>query len=318
MSIAIRQIFQNKQFVALILALVAIVFLGTIPILVRLSETGPVATAFWRMLIATIILTPLFVVKRAQQAKADASANDMGKKIPKTVEDFRLLGLTGLVFAIDMVFWNMAIVNTTVANASVLANLAPLHVAILSRYFFKTRLTRLFIFGLSLSLAGTVFLSGHAYQLNADYLYGDILAILCSAMIGGYLVMVEYSSRFFPSLDVMFWNTVSCTVFLALFIPITDGFMGVSVLPDSQTGWLVLLSIGLIGHVIGMGLLIRAASILPAIMISLLILLQPIYSSIIAYYLFGEAIGALGFVGMAFTIAGLIFAIWSQNEKKAS
>src|SRR5262245_30532598 len=84
---------------------------GTSGILMRLSEIGPVATAAWRMLIASLILSAALPV--AQQAAV-------------RWRESGLLLLAGLFFAIDMAFYHWALMLTPVAHATLIVNLAPL------------------------------------------------------------------------------------------------------------------------------------------------------------------------------------------------
>ena len=85
------------------------------PIFVRLSEAGPTATAFWRTALALPILWPLFFVQKASPAAASAGTSV-------------LLVAAGLAFAGDLAFWHAAIGLTSVANSTLLANLASIFV----------------------------------------------------------------------------------------------------------------------------------------------------------------------------------------------
>lgn len=98
---------------ALIALLAGGVAIGGSPIFVRLSEIGPMATAFWRVALA---LLPFLALSRMTQ-QADER--------PAGLRDHLLLLLPGLFLSIDLAAWHLSLHMTSVANATLLANLAP-------------------------------------------------------------------------------------------------------------------------------------------------------------------------------------------------
>ena len=93
-------------FIALIVGACAI---GFVPNLVRLADTGPAAAGFWRMALSLPILLPMML----------RDGRGLGLR-PSTASL-----LAGLFFAGDLAFWHYGIRYTSVANATVLANLSP-------------------------------------------------------------------------------------------------------------------------------------------------------------------------------------------------
>ena len=91
------------------------------PILVRLSETGPVASAFWR----TAVAAPVLCLWARRAAPRPVSAS------------LRPAVAAGLFFAADLAVWHWSITYTSVANATLLANLAPIFVTLASWLFFR-------------------------------------------------------------------------------------------------------------------------------------------------------------------------------------
>ncbi len=79
------------------------------PLLVRLSDTGPVASAFWRIALAAPIL--LIVAARV----GDPVRMPRGRAL-------LLFGLSGLFFAVDLAAWHLGIPLTKMANTNLLGN----------------------------------------------------------------------------------------------------------------------------------------------------------------------------------------------------
>src|SRR5262245_5263569 len=91
-------------------ALAALVFgaiaMGASVLFVRWADVGPYASAFWRVFLA---LPFLFAWMRVENRSTVRPRLD------------RTLLLAGLFFTGDLFFWHLAILGTTVANATFLA-----------------------------------------------------------------------------------------------------------------------------------------------------------------------------------------------------
>src|SRR5258705_9589484 len=84
------------------------------PIFVRLSDTGPVASAFWRVALAAPMLW-------AWVGLMGSESNSQGRDSPRSANStLTPLILAGLFFALDLGFWHWSIVWTSVANSTLL------------------------------------------------------------------------------------------------------------------------------------------------------------------------------------------------------
>ena len=103
------------------LALPALLFgaiaIGFSPIFVRLSELGPVATGFYRLLLAL----PLLWLWMRWEQRAAAETRRVAA-LP--------IAVAGILFAGDILFWHWSITTTTVADATLFANFAPVIVTV--------------------------------------------------------------------------------------------------------------------------------------------------------------------------------------------
>src|SRR5438552_8788813 len=140
--------------------------IGFAPVLVRLSETGPSATAFYRLLFAL----PLLWLWASMDQRKPSSFRRPGSR-----RDFALLIVAGLFFTGDLSIWHWSLQFTTVANATLLTNLAPIFVTVGARIVFGDRVTPGFVLGMTLALGGAVLLVGTSYTLSARHLLGDAL-----------------------------------------------------------------------------------------------------------------------------------------------
>ncbi|MBL4726594.1 MAG: EamA family transporter, partial [Rhizobiaceae bacterium] len=108
---------------ALIALIIGAIAMGVSPVFVREAEIGPFASAFWRVAIAL----PVLAIWARWELKRS------GKKFRLNLSMSTVLA--GVFFTGDLTFWHLSIVNTTMANATLLLCLAPAWVLIFSRAY---------------------------------------------------------------------------------------------------------------------------------------------------------------------------------------
>lgn len=282
----------NIALPALITGAVAI---GFSAIFVRLSEVGPIATAFWRMAIAFPAFWLWMQVERHQQPQQPR---------PATRTDFVWLAAVGLFFAGDLITWHLSINFTSVANAVLLANLAPIFVTAGGWLFFRQRVTGAFVGGMLLAITGAAMLVGASFQLSGTRLLGDLLGLCTAVFYGGYILSVKRIRGNLSTATVMAWGA-AITALLVLPVALwADG----DLLPVSVYGWLVLAGLALFSHTGGQGLITFALAHLPASFSSVTLLLQPVLSALFAWLLLGESLTPWQMAGGLIVLTGIFIA----------
>ena len=260
------------------------------PIFVRLSEAGPTATAFWRTALALPALWPLYLLQRPR-------LRDMGPPL--------LLVAAGLAFAGDLAFWHASIRLTSVANSTLLANLASIFVTLAAWLFLKQRPSALFVAGLAAALAGVTLLVHSSVQLSSRGLVGDALGVVTAVFYAGYLLAVkQLRDRSCGTLLIM---AVSSTITTLALLPVALA-TGERILPHTGIGWLDLMGLALVSHAAGQGLIAYALAHLPAAFSSVSLLLQPVMAALFAWVLLAEPLSPLQLAGGAVVLAGIYLA----------
>lgn len=280
---------------ALAALLVGASAIGFAPILVRWSETGPIATAFWRLAMAVPVLW-LGVLLAKQQAAAPAR--------PLTRRDVKLLGAAGFFFAGDLILWHLAIHYTSVANATLLPNMAPVFVTIGAWLLFRQRVTRTFLLGMLLAILGAALLIGQGFSLSADHVWGDVLALGTAVFYASYLLTTKHLRTHITALTFMAWSGTFCAVIL---LP-ASLLAGETLVPLTLAGWLVLLALALVSHVGGQGLIAYSLAALPATFSAVSLLWQPVMATILAWLLLGEALAPMQIAGGTVVLLGILVA----------
>lgn len=262
------------------------------PIFVRWSEVGPVATAFWRMALALPLLA---LWASLQPRRAEAPARHTG---------IAMALLAGLFFAADLAVWHWSIRLTSVANATFLANLAPVAVTLGAWVLLKERAKPVFFVGMALALTGAALLVQANVGGTGDALLGDALGILTAFFYAGYQLCVKRLRGAQPTARIMLVSGAACA---AVLLPLALA-SGETVLPTTATGWLVVLALAVVCQFGGQSLITYAVAHLPASFASVSLLVQPVAAAALAWLLFGETLAALQWLGAAAVLAGIWLA----------
>jgi drug/metabolite transporter (DMT)-like permease len=280
-------------FIALLAGAIGIAFA---PIFVRLSELGPSATAFHRLLLAAPFLWLWMGLDHRR-------GGGTGRK-PASARDYGWLALVGLLFAADLGVWHWSIRLTSVANATLLANAAPIFVTLAGWLIFGERFTPVFLAGMAAALLGAVLLMGSSVTLGLDHLLGDGLGLATAVFYAGYMLAVKKVRADFSTATVMAWSAAAGAIALLPLALIS----GESIIAATATGWAVLLALALISHVGGQSLIAYALAHLPAAFSSVSLLLQPVAAALFAWLILSEALGLLQGFGGAVVLAGIAIA----------
>ena len=263
------------------------------PILVRLSEVGPVATAFWRMMLALPLLALWTVLQERSAPQTDAGRIS-----------WPLAVLAGLFFAADLAVWHWSIRLTSVANATFLANLAPVVVTLGAWVLLRERAKPVFFVGMAMALTGAALLVQANVGGAGDALLGDGLGILTAFFYAGYQLCVKRLRGAQSTARIMLVSGAACA---AVLLPLALA-SGETILPTTATGWLVVLALAVVCQFGGQSLITYAMAHLPASFASVSLLVQPVAAAALAWLLFGEALVALQWFGAAAVLTGIWLA----------
>jgi drug/metabolite transporter (DMT)-like permease len=262
------------------------------PLFVKVSETGPIATAFWRVALALPFLWAWSALGQRELHGASFA------------RDRRLMIACGLFFAGDLAVWHWSIVLTSVANATLLANLAPISVTLAVWLLYRKRPSGLFTMGMATALAGMAVLLGGDFHSGGRALLGDFLGVVTAVFYAGYQLAVTRLRSRASTASIMAWSGL---VTAAALLPLAL-LSGEQVLPATNMGWLKLLGLALISQAAGQSMIAYAMAHLPATFSSVGLLLQPVMAAWFAWILLGEHLGAIEIGGGLVVLIGIRMA----------
>ena len=256
------------------------------PWLVRLSDVGPVAVGFWRLLIA---LPFLWLVARGIGQPAHLPRRAL----------VLIIAVAAVFYALDLAAWNAGIRLTKLGNATLFGNTGSFVFAAYGLWLVHQRPSARQSMAMALAVAGAALLMGGSYELSPKNLTGDLLTLLGGLFYGGYLIFVERARSRLQPLPLLFL----CTLFAApLLLVISLGF-GERVWPHD---WTPLVIFALSSQVLGQGLLVYSIGTLPPLVVGLGLLTQPVVSASVGWFVYGETLSATDIVGALAIAAALV------------
>lgn len=278
---------------ALAALLAGAVAIAAAPLFVKVSEAGPVSTAFWRVFIALPFLWAWALSGRSHAAVGADGARER-----------RLMTLAGLFFAGDLAVWHWSIVLTTVATATLLANLAPIFVTLAVWLWLRQQPRLRFVSGLVMAIAGVTLLVGGDLQISGQALLGDVLGVITAMFYAAYQLTVTRLRSTATTSRIMAWSSV---VMAASLLPVAL-LSGEQFVPMTFGGWVKLFALALIAQVAGQSLIAYAMAHLPPRLSSVGLLLQPVMAALFAWVLLGETLGTLQIAGAILVLTGIRIA----------
>lgn len=265
--------------------------MGISPVFVREAGVGPFASAFWRVggALPLLLLWTVVDSRRSGRPLAELLRLD----VPVI--------LAGLFFAGDLVFWHLAITHTTVANATFLATMAPVWVALGSGFFIGERVPRSIFAGLGLCLAGAAFLIGMTWRVSPQHLGGDLAGLATSVFFGAYFLPVRVARRRHSAARITFLSTLVTSVILFAVALAAEPRL----LPETAAGAGAIVGLAFVSHAGGQGLLAFALGHLPAAFSALVIFLEAIAAALLGWIFLGEPVSAAQAVGGLLILAGI-------------
>jgi DME family drug/metabolite transporter len=290
----------------LLLIIVAAIMWGTVGVATKaiygLADTNPLSIGFFRLALSV----PALIL---------ASVYTAGDQTFRTTwRDLGLMLLIGAMMALYQVCYFAAIPRVGVAVA-VLITLctAPVIVALISTFLLREQLTQAVLTALVCALFGTILLvvsqPGDNGSIEGQTLTGVLLALGSSL---GYSVVTlcsrSLAGRYHPLHPITIGFAVGA-IFLLPFALVT-GFV-VHYPPEA---WALLLHLGLIPTALAYVLFLGGIRHTTATVASIVTLLEPLVSTALAWWLFGERLGWIGGVGAALLL-GAIGLLYREGKK---
>jgi drug/metabolite transporter (DMT)-like permease len=292
-----------------------ILAVSTASIFIRFAQQDApsLVVAAYRLTLASLILAPLALTRHRAELRS-LNRREL------------LLGLlSGFFLALHFATWISSLEYTTVASSVVLVTTTPLWVALLSPLILREANGKTVVIGMLLALIGGGFVGisdSCTWQnglvcpplstfVRGTAFFGDFLALCGAWMAAGYILIGRRLRARMSLIPYIFVVYGMAAIVLLIILGVSRervfGYLPLTYL------WLLLLAI--VPQLLGHSTFNWALRYLPASLVSITLLGEPIGSTILAFIILKESPSLLKIAGAVLILAGIYVA--SASSKKS-
>ncbi len=254
----------------LILLIFGVFCCATSVVFIKLANIEPITLSSFRLLVATVFLLPLFI-KEYRVNKEEV-----------TLKDFITPLVPAVMLSLHFISWIAAARMTPAANASLIVNLVPLVMPLLLYIFLKEKINRVEMVATLLALAGVSLLGISDFNVNPEFLKGDILCFISMLFLSLYLVLGRKNTGDLWLYMVPLYFYAFCLCFIIALI------FEVPFRAYEIKDILMAIGLGLVPTVIGHTVLNYSMKHLRGQIVSIFTMFQFVFAGVMGYFLFDE------------------------------
>jgi drug/metabolite transporter (DMT)-like permease len=279
------------------------VLFGTAAIFIRfLQNLDAFSIAFWRLIIACLILAIILIV--------------IGKSFNFNLvrKNLKELLILSIFLALHFIFFISAVKDTTILNATVLVNTTPIFSIFVSSFLFHLKPSRLAIVGLTISFIGvcviayaeTIIVDINAYPEGfSPSLKGDLEAVLAALVEAFYLNYGRKIRKQMAILPTMFpMYMLTATIVGVLGISATNKIL---TLPTEAKIILPLVGLGILPTAAAHTLYFSSLLNLKSFETATMALLEPMGATVLGIIFFQEIPAPMFVFGAVLILLGIFF-----------
>ena len=275
--------------------IIGIICISFSPIFVKLAVAPPISSGFYRIFIAWIFLAPYCIYKK----QLKINRNDL------------LVALAGgVVFGADIAIWNLSLIKISATISTLIANLAPVWVGLLSFLVLRKKSGALFWIGTWIAILGMIVLVGYQNILHLHFNIGLVYALTASLFYAIYIMITKDILRRITTVTFMFYNMLGASVFLLLICE----FQHYEMLHFSTSTWLDLLGMGLVCQLAGWITINYSLNYLEATKVSIALLSQTVIACIWAMLFLNETLEFKEIIGSVIVLTGIAVTFLKRRQ----
>lgn len=224
------------------------------------------------------------------------------------------MALAGIALGLHFTLWISSLYYTSVASASVLVTIHPIMLIIAERALFKMRFAPAVWIGVFVAFGGSVLLGILDYNTETTFanpLLGNTMAFAAAAIFAVYFLISRKVRQSHSWLGYVFpvygWAALTCVSVLL----VVEG------IPETINPVILWVGLGLaVGpQLMGHGSLNYAVKYVSPTLLSTLILTEPIFATVLAFFILGELPAILSFIAIFVTLIGVVLT-WKKKPRE--
>jgi len=259
-------------------------------IIIKWSTAPAAVLGLYRLLFTFLILSPFLLTRGARDELRRMSLRELG-----------LVALSGVCLAFHFIFWIGSLKYTTVASSTILITLQPVFVMIVAYLALKERTSWPAWAGAGIAIVGSVCIGWGDFRVSGDALWGDLLSLLGTLVVSGYLVIGQHLRGAMSSMLYSLLVYVFAMVVMFLYC-LGEGY---SLIAYNGREWFLFVLLAVVPTIFGHTLFNWLLKYVNAATISMAILGEPIGATLLAVLLLGESVTAAQWIGGAIILSGI-------------
>lgn len=266
------------------------VIISSAPIFIKLAQTGPDASGFWRMVFAVIALSCWIFI------------SGCGWHLPTPAIKFAVAG--GIALGVDFMCWHRSIDLIGPGLATLLGNFQIFFTALFSWLLFKERITSAFCAAVVLAVVGLICITGIDIDALSAQVWLGLLLGLATAFCYSFVILAIKQAMSYAQTDsrAVLLVLSTCT---SLIMALTATLNGAPLTIGDTTTLISLASAGIFCSTIAWALISTSMGFLPATTASLVLLLQPALALVWDVLFFARPTGMLEVFGVLLILSGI-------------
>ncbi len=291
---SLRTSLREREDIHILAALTAVSAWGIGPILNKSMSVSSSTIVFYRILIGAPMMTVMAYLN--------------GGRITK--ELLRKSSVPGLLFGASMIAGFAAFQYTSIANSTLVTTLQPVLIMFVAPKMFGEKLTARKVFYSITAMAGVLIVVLAAASTSGAHLSGDLLAVVNVVIWTAYFVMAKVRR-----LDgVHSWAFLATVFIWASVVALPFGLITSNDLTAMTTkDWILITTMALIPGVVGHGMMTWSQSHLDVSLASLLGLLSPVISAVLAWLILHQTLTPMQLVGGLVVLVSMGLLLRVQN-----
>ena len=302
-----------------LLLLIGILAVSTAAILIRLIllEASALVIAAYRLALSALISGLLLLISHKSE-RTQLNRKDIG-----------LLVLSGVFLSAHFAAWITSLEFISVSSSVILVTTTPLWVALLSPVVLKEKVSSRFYWGMAVAIIGGICIaisgpcrlntlelscSGSVFERGSQTLWGMALALFGAWMASGYMLI---GRKMRLKMDNLSYTTAVYTVSAIVLILVVI-LRGEKVLGYSPQIYALFVALAVIPQLLGHSVLNYSLEVLPATVVSMALLGEPIGSTILAVIFLNEIPSTLEIIGGIFILLGIVISVLPESKINAA
>lgn len=284
-----------------LLYVVGIIAISFSAIFVRWSDAAVSIIAMYRLYLTDLILLPLAWKYRRELFRLKRN-------------EWMWLAVSGAALGLHFLFWMGSLRLTTVASSTVILTLEPILVMLGSYMLYRTRTNRIMVAGMLLAAAGSVAIGSGDFGTSGDALLGDLLSLLGAVAVAVHMLIGKQLRARLEAFVYNFWVFGMAATTLGIY-NVAEG-IPLGGYPLREWGIFALLAVvpTLFGHYLFNWLL----KYMNAAAVSMSVLGEPVFASLLAWMLLGERLTAVQlYAGLLILLGVWLFIRFGKEAPQA-